>query len=196
MNGTVKRAVLSLAVNLVCCAYHIVLGALTNSFWLLTVGIYYALLSTVRFGILTIKRNDRFAMKFTGGMLIVLSFPLAITVFLSVIGDRGHRFHMIVMIAIAAYAFAKITLATVKLVKIRRNSSAKLIALRNVSFASALVSIFALQRSMLVSFEGMTETEIQIMNAVIGSAVCVIVFLLGLNLLQNKRELFHKTTPT
>ena len=43
---------------------------------------------------------------------------------------------------------------------------------------------------MLVSFEGMTETEIVIMNATLGSAVCVIVFLLGVNLLRNKKALF------
>ena len=56
--------------------------------------------------------------------------------------------------------------------------------------ADAFVSIFALQRSMLVSFEGMNETEIIIMNAVLGSAVCIIVFLLGLNLVRSKKILF------
>lgn len=97
---------------------------------------------------------------------------------------------MIVMIAIAAYAFTKITFATIKLVKARRSTSATLITLRNISFADAFVSIFALQRSMLVSFEGMTEAEIVIMNATLGSAVCVIVFLLGLNLVRNRKILF------
>ena len=99
---------------------------------------------------------------------------------------------MIVMIAMAAYAFTKITLATVKLIKARRSTSATLITLRNISFADAFVSIFALQRSMLVSFEGMRESEIAIMNATLGSAVCVIVILLGVNLLRNKKILFHK----
>lgn len=93
---------------------------------------------------------------------------------------------MIVMIAMAAYAFTKITLAVIKLVKARKSRSATLITLRNVSLADAFVSIFALQRSMLVSFEGMTESEVVIMNASLGSAVCVIVFLLGLNLIKNK----------
>ena len=64
------------------------------------------------------------------------------------------------------------------------------ITLRNISFADAFVSIFALQRSMIVSFEGMTETEIVIMNTTLGYAVCVIVFLLGLNLVKNKKVLF------
>ena len=56
--------------------------------------------------------------------------------------------------------------------------------------SDAFVSIFALQRSMLASFEGMNETEIVIMNVALGSAVCVIVFLLGFNLLRNKKILF------
>ena len=89
-----------------------------------------------------------------------------------------------------ALPISKITLATIKLVKARRSTSATLITIRNISFADAFVSIFALQRSMLVSFEGMTEAEIVIMNATLGSAVCVIVFLLGVKLLRNKKALF------
>ena len=43
---------------------------------------------------------------------------------------------------------------------------------------------------MLVSFEGMNDTEIVIMNATLGSAVCIVCFLLGLILLTkaNKRN--------
>ena len=122
----------------------------------------------------------------------MLTIPIAGTVILSVVRDRGHKFHMIVMIAMAVYAFTKITLATVKFIKARRSTSAKLITIRNISFAEAFVSLFALQRSMLVSFEGMNESEIIIMNATLGSAVCVIVLLLGINLLQNKKILFNK----
>ncbi len=121
---------------------------------------------------------------------MILAVPLAGTVILSVVRDRGRKLHMIVMIAMAAYAFTKVTLAAINLIKSRRSKSATLITLRNISFADAFVSIFALQRSMLVSFEGMTETEIQIMNAVLGSAVCVTVFLLGLNLVRNNKILF------
>lgn len=172
-------------------SYHLVLGLLANSWWLLSLGSYYLILSMVRFVVLCTKSKDRFIAKFTGWILIALSLPLAGTVILSVVRDRGHKFHMIVMIAIAVYAFTKITLATIKLVNSRRSSSATLISLRNISFADAFVSIFALQRSMLVSFEGMTEAEIVIMNALLGSAVCVIVFLLGVNLLRNRKFLFH-----
>ncbi len=190
MDRTLKVAISSLAINIVFSAYHLVLGIMSGSWWLLTLGSYYFILSTVRFVVLR-SEKERFVAKFTGWMLIALSFPLAATVILSVISDRGKKYHMIIMIAIATYAFTKITLATVNLIKSRNSKSGKLIALRNISFADGFVSIFALQRSMLVSFEGMAETEILIMNALTGSAVCVIAFLLGLNLVRNKKLLFN-----
>ena len=190
MDRTLKFALASLMFNISFATYHLVLGLVTSSWWLLTLGSYYLVLSVVRFVVLQTKLKERFITKFTGWMLILLSIPLVGTVILSVVRDRGHEHHMIVMIAMAAYAFTKITLATIKLIKARRSTSATLITLRNISFADAFVSIFALQRSMLVSFEGMTEAEIVIMNATLGSAVCVIVLLLGLNLIRNKKILF------
>ena len=162
-------------------------GIRSASWWLLTLGSYHLILSLIRFVVLRSKRQERFVARSTGVMLMILSVPQGATVILSVVRDRGQRWHMIVMIAIAAYAFTKITLATINLIRSRHSTSARFVALRNISFADAFVSIFALQRSMLVSFEGMTEAEIVIMNATLGSAVCVIVFLLGVNLLRNKK---------
>ena len=192
MDRALKLAIASLSFNTAFAIYHLVLGAITGSWWLLTLGSYYMILSIVRFVVLRSGSKDRFITKFTGWMLILLSIPLVGTVILSVVQDRGHKLHMIVMIAMAAYSFTKITLATIKLIKIRKSVSATFIALRNISFADAFVSIFALQRSMLVSFEGMSAAEIVIMNVALGSAVCVIIFLLGINLLRNKKILFSK----
>ena len=187
MNRTLKLAIASLILNIAFAIYHLVCGLITSSWWLLTLGTYYLVLSIVRFVVLYFRSKERFVAKFTGWMLILLSMPLVGTVILSAVRDRGHKLHMIVMIAMATYAFTKITLATINLIKSRHNTSATLITLRNISFADAFVSIFALQRSMLVSFEGMTEAEIVIMNAALGSAVCLIVVLLGINLLRSKK---------
>ena len=195
MNKIQRVSIVSLIFNTTFAAYHFAFGFVTTSWWLLTLGSYYLILSIVRFVVLRSDSKERFITKFTGWMLIMLSVPLAGTVILSVVRDRGHELHMIVMITMAAYAFAKITLVTINLIKARRSTSATLITLRNISFADAFVSIFALQRSMLVSFDGMTEIEIVIMNAALGVAVCIIVFLLGLNLLLSKKLLF-KTLNT
>ena len=196
MDRTLQLALGSLLLNLAFGAYYIVTGIVSDSWWLLTLGVYYLILSVVRFAVLRVRKKERFITVFTGWMLMTLSLPLVGTVILSVVRDRGHKIHMIIMIAMAAYAFTKITLATVNLIKSRRSTSATLITLRNISFADAFVSVFALQRSMLVSFEGMTEGEIQIMNVALGSAVCVIVFLLGLNLVRHQKILFNTLNDT
>ncbi len=191
MERTLKFALVGLTFNAAFGAYHLLFGIVSSSWWLLTLGSYYLILSIVRFVVLRVKSKERFITKFTGWMLMVLSIPLIGTVILSLVRDRGHEFHMIVMIAMAAYAFTKITLAIINLLRSCRSASGVLVTLRNISFADAFVSIFALQRSMLVSFEGMTETEILIMNAALGSVVCITVFLLGINLARSRKLLFN-----
>jgi len=187
MNSALKLSLLSMFFNAAFCAYYIVFGVITRSWWLFTVGIYYAMLSAVRLVVLQIKKNNSFITKFAGVMLMLLSIPLVGVVILAVVRDRGIVMHEIVMIAMATYSFTKITLAIINLVKAQKSISAKLVTLRNISLSDACVSIFALQRSMLVSFGNMSETDICIFNAVIGAAVCVVVFLLGLNLVKNKK---------
>ena len=190
MDRTLKFTLVSFSTNTAFAAYYLVFGIVTKSWWLLTLGTYYFILSVVRFVVVCFNAKGCFLTKFTGWMLILLSIPLAGTVILSVVQDRGHALHVIVMITMATYAFTKITLATIKFLKARHSPSATLITLRNISFADAFVSIFALQRSMLVSFKGMTDAEIVIMNTTLGSVVLVIVFLLGVNLLQGDKLLF------
>ena len=187
MDRTLKFVYASLTSNVSFAVYHFLLGLFTSSWWLLTLASYYLILSIVRYVVLRLKSKEHFIIKFTGWMLVLLSIPLVGTVILSVLRNRGHKLHMIVMIAMAAYAFTKITLAIIKFIKARRSKSAMLLTLRNISLADAFVSIFALQRSMLVSFEGMSEAEIVIMNAVLGSAVCIACFLLGLLLLLKRQ---------
>ena len=60
----------------------------------------------------------------------------------------------IIMIAIATYTFTKITVAIVGMVKAKGTDSPVLKTLRNISLADACVSIYTMQRSMLVSFPG------------------------------------------
>ena len=193
MSNAIKISFISFLVNAIFSAYHIIFGVKTHSWWLFVLGIYYAILSIVRIVVLNIKKRNEFLTRFTGAMLMLLSLPLWGTVILAVVRDRGIVMHEIFMITVAIFYFAKITLAIINLIKARKNESAKLIALRNISLADACVSIFALQRSMLVSFGDMPKTDIFIFNTVTGSIVCIIVFMIGFNLIitrriENKRQ--------
>lgn len=189
-----RNPCLSLAFNFMYALGNSIIGFLTHSWWFITVGAYYTIVTMTRFSVLQIKRKangsidtEVFAERFTGVLLILLSFCIVGVNILSALKERGTAFHEIIMISIATYTFAKITIAIIGMVKTKQKSSPITKTLRNISLADACVSIYSMQRSMLVSFPGMGSEKIQLFNILTGSAVWLIVLLLGINLIGGKK---------
>ncbi len=189
----VKNPYTRLALNIVYALGNCAVGFIANSWWFITVGAYYSVLAVTRFSVLQMERRSRpepelghFAKRITGILLVVLSFCLTGVNTLSAIEDRGTAFHEIIMIAIAVYTFTKLTMAFMGMSKARGISSPIIKTLRNISFADAFVSIYTLQRSMLVSFPGMDAREIRLLNILTGTAVWIVVLLLGINLIGGR----------
>ncbi len=182
-----------LVFNLIYAIANGVLGFLNLSWWFITVGAYYTVLTVMRYSVLQIRRKadgnydaELFARRITGILLVVLSFCIIGVNVLSAVEERGTAFHEIVMIAVATYTFTKITMAIIGIVKARRTASPVLKTLRNITLADACVSVYTMQRSMLQSFPGMGAAEIQLFNILTGTAVWLIVLLLGINLIGGK----------
>lgn len=188
-----KSPYASLATNIAYALGNCIIGFLTHSWWFITVGAYYTVLAMTRFCVLQIKRKaggnydtELFARRITGILLVVLSVCIVGVNILSALKERGSVFHKIIMITIATYTFTKITIAIIGMVKAKHTASPALKTLRNISLADACVSIYTMQRSMLVSFPGMGATEILILNIFTGTAVWITVLLLGINLIGGK----------
>ncbi len=188
-----KNPYTSLAVNIAYALGNCAVGFITHSWWFITVGAYYTVLATTRFSALKIKRKasgngdiEVFARRITGVLLVILSFCLVGVNILSAIKERGTVYHKIIMIAIAVYTFTKITIAIIGMVKAKRIASPIAKTLRNISLADASVSIYTLQRSMLVSFPGMEPADMQLLNILTGTAVWMLVLFLGINLIGGK----------
>ena len=127
-----------------------------------------------------------FARCITGILLVVLSFCIVGVNILSAVTDRGIAFHKVVMITIAAYTFTKITIAIIGMIRAKSSASPVMKTLRNIALADACVSIYTMQRSMLVSFPGMEASQILLLNIFTGTAAWIIVLLLGINLIGGK----------
>lgn len=189
-----KNPYLSLLINFVYALGNCVVGFISHSWWFITLGAYYTILTVNRFCIFSIQKksnesyaNEVFAKRITGILLLVMSFCLIGVNILSAIKDRGVKHHEIVMITIAAYTFTKITIAIIRLVKSKRIASPIIVTMRNISFAEAVVSVYSLQRSMLISFPGMSHSDIQLFNILTGTATWIVVLFLGINLIGGKR---------
>ncbi len=186
-----------LFVNIAYGIFYGVFGIHTHSWWFLTLAAYYILLSVMKYAIVFYERkhrgenaeNERRIKRFVGVLLLVLTLDMIGTVILSVAQGRGTKRHEIVMIAIATYSFAKITFAIVNFCKTLKDKSPLMVTVRCISLANAFVSIFALQRSMLVTFDGMSEQNVRLMNILTGIGVCVVLWVLGLYLLRKEKRL-------
>ena len=183
----------SLAFNIAYALGNCIIGFLNPSWWFITVGAYYTVLAITRFSVLQIKRKadgnydtELFARRITGILLVVLSFCIVGVNIMSAVKERGTAFHEILMITIATYTFAKITIAIISMVKAKHSASEVLKTLRNISLSDACVSIYTMQRSMLVSFGEMGKADILLLNIFTGTAVWLIVLLLGINLIGGK----------
>lgn len=178
--------------------YTGILGAYERSWWYIALAAYYIVLSAARFAVLKSLKNhqndtDTLVARFIGIMCVFLAVTMAGITYLSFSDERGYRFHETAMISIALYTFAKITLAIIRLVQCRGNDRPALKCLRSLALTDAAVSIFALQRSMLVSFAGMTIENIKLMNAFTGTAVYLLTAVLGCNLIGGKRITMAKS---
>ena len=189
----VKSPYTSLVFNAAYALGNCTIGFFTHSWWFITVGAYYTVLAITRFSVLQVKRKAKdnydtvlFARRITGILLVVLSFCIVGVNIMSAVKDRGTAHHEIVMITIATYTFTKITVAIIGMVKTKRSDLPVSQTLRNISLADACVSIYTMQRSMLVSFPGMEAADILLLNIFTGTAVWVVILLLGINLIGGK----------
>jgi len=189
----IRNPYTSFAFNVVYALGNSIIGFLNPSWWFITVGAYYTVLAITRFSVLQIQRKasgdydtEIFARRTTGILLVILSFCIVGVNVMSAVKDRGTAFHKIVMITIVTYTFTKITVAIIGMVKAKHSASPSLKTLRNISLADACVSVYTMQKSMLVSFPGMEAAEILLLNILTGTAVWIVVLLLGLNLIGGK----------
>jgi len=183
----------SLAFNFFYAVGNCIIGFLNSSWWFITVGSYYAVLTVTRYSVLQIRRKangdydtELFARRITGILMVVLSFCIVGVNIMSSVEDRGSALHEIVMITISTYTSTKITIAIIGLVKAKHSASPVLKTLRNISLSDACVSVYTMQRSMLVSFPGMKAANILLLNIFTGTVVWIVVLLLGINLIGGK----------
>ncbi len=204
MNGAVKRvagnkrqktfvfAVIGFVCNVIYSVYNVILGINMGSVWFFAMFGYYFLLGLMRFiavsSELYLKDSKKYLIeRSVGAFLIALGVLLSVITYISLKQRIATKFETITMITIAAFTFAKITIAIIKAVNDRKEKSAVIKAVNGISYAEVAVSLFTMQRSMLVSFEGMSNADALILNAFTGAGVFIFILMLGIfMIIKNK----------
>lgn len=164
----------------------------SRSFWYGALAFYYIILAIMRGVLLKRKSNvnkilDDYerahatatAYRITGILLVVLTFGLIGAVSEVVFFDYAFNKPGLTIYAFAAYAFYKIVMAVINMVKSSKQSDDLVMAIRHISLADAVVSIMALQTALLSTFGGNDVTAFRWANGATGIVVCLITIILG-----------------
>lgn len=183
---------ISLFINLLYALYNGFLGVYGQSIWFMTMGIYYAILSCMRFIAIQCayknRKNNRIEkeyiiMKADGILLFLLTFVLTGSISLSLKYDLYKEYNEIIMITIATYTFYKVISAIVNFIKARKGNTPLIMTIRNISICDALVSLLSLEKSMYATF-GDENGNSHIMTILTGAGVCASIILIGISMIR------------
>lgn len=176
---------LSLGLNMLYAVMKLIMGAYYRSAWFGTLGVYYALLTAMRFMLMGyVRRNvpgramasELKHFRLCGAVLIPMTIALTGVVILVIDRNEGFQYAGYLIYVAAMYAFYKVISAVVNLVKYRRYQSPVMSATKGVSLAAALVSVFALETAMLSQF-GQERDPLfrRIMTTATGAGICAFI---------------------
>ena len=175
---------LSLTVNMLYAIFKLGTGIYFQSFWMGALGIYYAVLAGLRFFLLRAihRPSDQRGLliyRRTAWLLNLLTLPMTGIFVQMVLENRAYHYPGVLIFAMAVWAFAKIIMAAVNLIRRQKEENKVLAAARCVSFAEALMSILALQKALLAQFGDGAVTFAQTMNAISGVGITALLITLS-----------------
>lgn len=196
----------SSGMNLLYALLQLALGMINRSVWFYALAGYYFLLAVIRILLLRTARRitpgkDLFleyrCCRLCGAALLFMDIALSVIAFYMVCQNRGFIYHDIAAIAMASYTFAAFTVAVVNVIRYRKYNSPILSAAKQISFASALVSMLSLETAMLNAFGDGDNPSFRFkMTAATGAAVCVTVLGLAVHMLVRSTQKLKQKSET
>ena len=190
---TVLSASASLIFTLIFALYNGFLGIWHQSVWHGSICVYYLLLVCIRGMILlTEKKEHEEEREQEEGrrsrvylcaslLLLVLNLSLIVPLALLVKQQRNVHLTLIPAIAMAAYAFYKLTLASIHLAKRRKSGNCLVRLLRSINFIDALLSIMTLQNTLIMIHTSGEENTMLGLTAVTSGIMWLMMVILSVS---------------
>ena len=120
-------------------------------------------------------------------VLLALNLWMSVMVFEMIWNGHGEQYPGLMVFAVAAYTFYKLTIAITRVILCRKSRSPIQGVVRNVDLIEAMMSLFALQTGLFAAF-GQDFEHQTLMNCFTGGAVCLLVVLGALGMLLHGRR--------
>ena len=199
---TILFAVPGLASNVIFAVFNGITGVISHSAWFGSLSAYYILLSVMRIG--AVKQERKFSkMKHdtewmkkeiaiyrkNSVLFIMMAVVLGGMVILLESSLGGKTYPGFTIYAAATYAFYRIIMSTINMIKVRKRKSPLLTIIQRIGYIDACVSILTLQTAMFASFSENEEEFIKLMNGITGIVVCLMVLGLGIQGIYSSKKM-------
>lgn len=183
----------SLGINLMYVAMNVALWYLYQSWWFVTLAVYYVILSLMRFLLVRYFRKTGIGSSLMGEwkrarscacILLLINVSLCGAVLMILYQNRGFEYHGMLIYVMALYTFYSTIHAIVDIVRYRKLGSPVLSTAKIVSLSAALVSMLSLETAMFSQFGSeMAVQDQQLMIMLTGAGVSIVVVTLSIRLI-------------
>ncbi len=190
---TVVFAVISFIINMAYISLILVMAIMSKTAWYFTITAYYMVLAFMKGNVFYSKRKygsevkQARALRFSGIMFVIMTIVFSGVIVLIYKANHYFEYAGILIYAVAAFTFYKLTLAIFNIFKARKQDDLYIENIRNINLASALISFIMLQVAMFQAFS--PEHNLGFANALTGAGVSAIILVLGVLMVikSNKR---------
>lgn len=198
---TVVLAIGSFLMSLLFSGFNAYMGVANRSIWYGALAGFYIALAFLRGGVLAYhkkrigrkikKENEEYTKakvyRNSGVITLILNVALSVAIAQMIFSNAHFTYMGWTIFAYAAYAFYKITMSIISLIKAHKQTDLTVRAIRNINLVDALVSILALQTALLTMFsEG--EVNISIFNTFTGIVVSLLSVGIGIYMILSANK--------
>ena len=181
---------ISLIFNFGYAIFLFVVSQVYFSKWFLVMSLYYALLSTARIFIF-FEINPKnsllkkiLIMRACGYFLFLLNLVVSVMVFLLIYTAPYTKYHEIIVITLATYAFSALTIAIVNIVRSLKKNEYVYSCVKMISLISASVSMLTLTNTMLATFGSENELLRSIILPILSGVVAIFIIVCAILMIK------------
>ena len=195
---TVIFSIGSFSMSLLFSGFNAYMGIKNRSIWYGALAAFYIALALLRGGVLLYhkrkkgnEQNDEYnkikVYKNSGIITLILNVALSSAIAQMIFSSAHFTYMGLTIFAYAAYAFYKITMSIIALIKAHKQEDLTVRAVREINLVDALVSILALQTALLTTFsEG--NTNISLFNTLTGIVVSALSISIGIYMIVSANK--------
>lgn len=188
------------ALNLIYAIVKLVSGVYYRSDWLAAFGLYFLVLTGLRFSLASYFRKKALGtdlaaeyrrIRLTGILLMLINLVLIVIVIRMIAHNESNEYAGVLIYAMAAYTFYAVIFAVMNILRARGHESPVYYAVRVVDLTAAMTAMLSLTAALIARF-GENGPFRRTMLAICGAAICGIILWMSISLIHKSAQRPHE----